>query len=241
MRHINRPSGHQLLALVLILLLSACSSGPQKAPKSKDARSQTMAAAGESILPPGAPTANPYLANRPQLSSAQLTLFNDATRAMGNKQWGLAEQALQKLLAQNAKLSGAQLNLGIVYAAQGDTKRAAAAYEAAIVANSNNLDAYNQLAILRREGGDFTAAETLYKKALSVWVFHPASHKNIAILYDLYMGKSEAALPHYEAYLTLIGGDDKQAISWIADLQRRLGITAKPKVAPAATTPEVEE
>jgi tetratricopeptide (TPR) repeat protein len=200
-----------------------------------------MAAAGESILPPGAPTANPYLVNKPQLPSAQLIVFSDARRAMGNKQWGLAEQLLQKLLAQNAKLSGAQLNLGIVYEAQGDTKRAAAAYEAAIAANANNLDAYNQLAILRRAAGDFAAAEILYKKALSIWVFHPASHKNIAILYDLYLGKSAEALPHYEAYLTLIGGADKQAISWIADLQRRLGISAKAKTEPKAATPEVDQ
>lgn len=128
------------------------------------------------------------------------------------------------------------MNLGLVYRAQNENKRAEQAFNDAIAANHTNLNAYNQLAILQREAGNFSAAEANYKKALSLWPFHPDSHKNIAILYDLYMGKSAEALPHYEAYLQLIGGEDKQALSWIADLQRRLGIAPKPKAAPVEAT-----
>jgi tetratricopeptide (TPR) repeat protein len=184
-------------------------------------------------LPATPATPNPYLAQKPTLPASQWQLFNSAISAMNNKQWSQAEARLKQLLATNPNLSGAQLNLGNVYYALHDTEKAQTAYQNAIDLNKNNLDAYNQLAILKREDGKFTEAEKLYKDALAVWVFHPSSHKNLAILYELYMGKPELALPHYEAYLSL-NGDDKQALSWIADLQRRLGVTPPKKAASEA-------
>lgn len=221
-----------LFVLVPVLVLVGCSSGPGKKnkPVSGDAES-TVAAAGTSILPAGPVTPNPYLQNKPSVSRQAQQNFTDATRAMRNKQWAQAESLLQKVISENNKFSGAYLNLGLVYRAQKEDKRAEQAFNDAIAANHTNLDAYNQLAILQREAGNFSGAEANYKKALSLWPFHPESHKNIAILYDLYMGKSAEALPHYEAYLQLLGGEDKQATSWIADLQRRLGIAPKPKAA----------
>jgi tetratricopeptide (TPR) repeat protein len=233
----------KLIASLLVLALVGCASEPGKKTKTASGDSTlNVAAAGTSILPAGPVTPNPYLQNKPSVSRQVQQNFTDATRAMRNKQWALAESLLQKVIAGNSKLSGAYLNLGLVYRAQKEDKRAEQAFNDAIAANHTNLDAYNQLAILQREAGNFSGAETNYKKALSLWPFHPESHKNIAILYDLYMGKSAEALPHYEAYLQLLGGKDKQATSWIADLQRRLGIAPKPKAAapaedaPATTT-----
>jgi len=233
----------KLIASLCVLVLVGCASAPGK--KSKTEQGDTapsIAAAGASILPAGPVTPNPYLQNKPSVSRQAQQHFTDATRAMRNKQWALAESLLQKVIAENNKLSGAYLNLGLVLRAQKEDKRAEQAFNDAIAANHTNLDAYNQLAILQREAGNFSGAETNYKKALSLWPFHPESHKNIAILYDLYMGKSAEALPHYEAYLQLLGGEDKQATSWIADLQRRLGIAPKPKAAaPAKAAASTDE
>lgn len=221
--------------LVMTILLAACTSAPEKkSTANTSAEKEVVPAApvsGTSILPAGLAAPNPYLQNKSSVSRQAAQNFADATRAMRNKQWSQAESLLQKVIAENSKLSGAYLNLGLVYRAQKEDKRAEQAFNDAIAANHTNLDAYNQLAILQRESGRFFEAESNYKKALSVWPFHPESHKNLAILYDLYMGKSAEALPHYEAYLQLLGGNDKQAASWIADLQRRLGIAPKPKVA----------
>lgn len=226
----------KLIASLAVMVLVGCVSGPtKKSAPGSDAAAPIVAAAGASILPAGPITPNPYLQNKSPVSKQAAQNFADATRALRNKQWAAAESLLQKVIAENDRLSGAYLNLGLVYRAQKEDKRAEQAFNNAIAANHTNLDAYNQLAILQREAGNFSAAEANYKKALSLWPFHPESHKNIAILYDLYMGKSAEALPHYEAYLQLLGGSDKQATSWIADLQRRLGIAPKPKAAPAAT------
>ena len=223
------------LLMAGIILLQACSSSaPKKTAGKKTAADEPVAVApaGTSILPAGPVTPNPYLQNKPSISSAAAQQFANATRAMRNKQWQQAETLLQQLVAQNTKLSGAYLNLGLVYRAQKEDKRAEQAFTDAINANHTNLDAYNQLAILQREQGRFNDAESNYKKALSIWPFHADSHRNIGILYDLYFGKNAEALAHFEAYQQLRGDGDKQVTGWIADLQRRLGIAPKPKATP---------
>lgn len=237
----TKRTGLFLLLAGLISLLLACSTAAPKKSTKKANAAETIAVPGTSILPVGPATPNPYLQNRPSVSREVSQQFADATRAMRNKQWAQAENLLQKIIASNPRLSGAYLNLGLVYRAQQENKRAEQAFNDAITANHTNVDAYNQLAILQRESGNFAAAESNYKKALSVWPYHAESHKNIAILYDLYLGKSAEALPHYEAYLELVGGEDKQAKSWIADLQRRLGISAKPKASVAPNTESTAE
>lgn len=230
-----------LVLLMVSLLLVACSSSPAKKPKGKKSEDTgPVAAAGASILPTGPALPNPYLQTKASVSRQAAQNFADATRAMRNKQWAQAESLLQKVIAENSKLSGAHLNLGLVYRAEGDDEKAEKSFNDAIIANPNNLDAYNALALLKREHGDFAAAQANYTKAIGVWPWHPESHKNLAILYDLYMGKNQEALAHYEAYQQLVGENDKNINSWIADMQRRLGITPKPKVAPEAA-PAVEE
>lgn len=212
------------LWLLLAGILSACSSSGVKKSSTEMPAAEPGVIAGASLLPAGPATLNPYLQGKTAVRAELQQIFAEARRAMIGKEWSRAERLLQQIIAQDASLSGAHLNLGIVYRSQGDVAQAEQAFTRAIAANHTNLDAYNQLGILAREAGEFAVAERHYQKALSLWPYHPDSHKNIAILYDLYMGKSAEALPHYEAYLALIGGEEKQVKSWIADLQRRLGI-----------------
>ncbi len=233
----NKP----LFALLFALsLLNGCGSAPEKPSDQKpiekvaskntevksDAGVEKPAAANvnlpSSVLPVGPVTPNPYLQN-PQKFSEQVEVnFRAAVVAIQQKNWDFAESTLKQLTEKNPKLSGVHLNLGIVYRNKGNTEKAAEEFNRAINANMKNVDAYNQLAVLKREAGDFAAAESLYQKALGVWSFYPEGHKNIAILYDLYLGKPEQALPHYQAYQQLLSAPDKQVDSWIADVQRRL-------------------
>ena len=220
----NKP-----LLLWLVVMLAGCAANPDKPKKTaaeaapKDlVNAASATTVSSSALPAGPVTPNPYLQN-PQKFGEQIEVsFQDAVAAIQQKNWAHAEAVLVPLAEKNPALSGVQLNLGIVYRAKGDTEKAAAAFSRAIAANAKNVNAYNQLAVLKREAGDFAAAEALYQKALAVWPFYPEGHKNIAILYDLYLGKPETALPHYLAYQQLLGAPDKQLDSWIADLQRRL-------------------
>lgn len=210
------------LCLALVLLLGACASDPEKANKKGEGKAVAEAGPQSPVLPEGPVTPNPYLENKPNVSRQAQQLFNDAIAAMNNKQWPQAENLLLRVTSSSPNLSGGYVNLGIVYQAKGEPEKAEQALNQAVRVNSNNLDAYNQLAIFKREAGDFPAAEAAYKKALVVWPFHPASHKNIGILYDLYMGKSAEALLHYQAYQQLLPEPDKQVNGWIVDLERRL-------------------
>lgn len=224
--------------LFAVSFLNACGSAPEKPaeqkpiekPANADIKSDTgiekpvvaKAEVPSSVLPAGPVTPNPYLQN-PQKFSEQVEVnFRAAVVAMQQKNWDFAESTLKQLAEKNPKLSGVHLNLGIVYRNKGNTEKAAEAFNFAISANMKNVDAYNQLAVLKREAGDFSAAESLYQKALGIWPFYPEGHKNIAILYDLYLGKPEQALPHYQAYQQLLAAPDKQVESWVADVQRRL-------------------
>ena len=226
-------------------LLSACGSAPEKPADQKpieksasaelktDASSEKLSgekpAAAKveipsSVLPSGPATPNPYLQN-PQKYSEQVEVdFRSAVTSMQQKNWDYAESTLKRLAEKNPKLSGVHLNLGIVYRNKGNTEKAAEEFNRAINTNMKNVDAYNQLAVLKREAGEFAEAERLYQKALNVWPFYPHGHKNIAILYDLYLGKPEQALPHYQAYQQLLSAPDKQVDSWVADVQRRLNV-----------------
>ncbi len=235
-----------LVPALMCALLSACSSNPEKAadaksiekladveaPKAKaesqlTSASSTKLAVSSSVLPVGPVMPNPYLQNTQKFSEQVEINFHAAVASMQQKNWDHAEATLKQLAENNPKLSGVHLNLGIVYRNKGDNEKAATEFNRAITANSKNVDAYNQLAVLKREAGDFVAAENLYQKALTIWPFFTDAHKNIAILYDLYLGKPEQALAHYQAYQQLLPAPDKQVESWVADLQRRLN-SAKP-------------
>lgn len=227
----------QCCSLLVVLLLAGCSSTAEKqnadgakpekhASKSKhdDKESAVPIPTGPvvSILPPGPVLPNPYLLTKPKVSDQVDANFRDAIAAIQQKNWSHAETVLQQLATANPTLSGVQLNLGLVYRGKGELDKAADAFNRAITINAKNVDAYTQLAVLKREAGDFAAAESLYQRALAVWPFYPEGHKNLAILYELYLGKPEQALPHYQAYQQLLPAPDKQVDSWIADLQRRL-------------------
>lgn len=204
-----------------LLLLGACSQAPVK-----EQQLSTVEPGG--VLQEGAmPSQNPYLLDVPPVSKRVHEAFAEAISAMQAKQWSKAEQRFLAMVEAWPDLSGPSLNLGIVYLAQDRDADASEAFARAIEANGNNLDAYNHLAALKRNEGDFAAAELLYEQALSIWPDHAASHLNLGILYDIYMGRFELAATHYEAYQALQGAPDRRVAGWLADLNRRPQMLAR--------------
>ncbi|UTW46091.1 tetratricopeptide repeat protein [bacterium SCSIO 12696] len=169
---------------------------------------------------------NPYLENRKSIPAAAQKRFAQALAAMDNGQWQQAEEPLLQITIDYPKLSGAYLNLGICYRHMGKPKLAEDYFMESIRANANNLDAYNWLALTKREGGDFKAAENLYQQALAVWPDHPESHYNLAVLSELYMGNLEQARHHFSQHQKLLTEPDKRIAAWIKDLQRRINALA---------------
>lgn len=207
-------------ALCAILLLGACATAPESEPE-PEMEAQTDSSA-PSALPEGPVTPNPYEQREMSVSPQAQMDFDRALTAMEEGDDTEAQGLLVAMTEQYPGLSGPWVNLAKIHSGQGRDEEAMAALEQALAINPNNLDAYNQLALLKREAGAFEESEKLYRQALSVWPFHAQSHLNLGILLDLYRGEGERALLHYRAYQQRQEEQDRQVAGWIVDLERRL-------------------
>lgn len=230
--------------LALLLLLAACATGPKQPADSSQTAEREPAA--EVDAEPGAivarvPTPNPY-ANQPEPDDPAVRgLQEKAAAAMAKQQWSTAEPLLLQAIAQGPNYSGLYYNLGMVYYRLNRPAEAESQWQNAIAINDKNIYAYNALALLKREAGDFAAAEQLYQKALAVWPDHADSHKNLGILYDLYLGRLSDALVSYRTFQALQPEPDRLVGVWIVDLERRLPESPAAIEAPAAETTESDQ
>ncbi len=156
-----------------------------------------------------------------RVSKKTITAYNEALKHMRAKNYDTAILEMQKVAKMDQRISGPWVNIGVAYKELGDTKRAQLAFEKAIIINPNNPYALNQLAILKREEGKFDEAEKLYMKALAAYPDYKNAHLNLAILCDVYLRKIGCALNHYQEYLDLSGGQDKQVIAWMSQLKKQ--------------------
>lgn len=221
----NPHKGVYLATAMSLLLLVGCGSTPKTPDETiGDLQQSPEGAEGgpQFSFDLSGPEQNPYLTQEVSVPGPAQALFNDGVRAMQAQQWSRAIILLQQLNREYPNLSGPYLNLGIAYRQLQQMDAAEQAFAQAVTVNAMNMDALNQLALLKREKGDFKAAETFYLEALSVWPRHPPSHKNIGILYDLYMGEFAKALDHFEVYQYLQAEPDRRIAGWIIDLQRRI-------------------
>lgn len=81
---------------------------------------------------------------------------------------------------------------------------------------------YNQLGLIARQAGQFSEAESYYRKALELNDSNPKAIKNLAILLDLYQGKLKQAYELYLRYEELVGETDPKVKDWLYDLKNRL-------------------
>ncbi len=226
MRFINQTKIF-FFTLLLAALLSACGATPEMADVEEELDQELVEGeAGAEALKFSfdltGPAENPYLLQEVSVPGAASALFRDALAAMQSQQWSRAENLFLQLNAQYPNLSGPYLNLGIVYRQLNKIEDAEKALAKAISVNELNIYALNQLALLKREQGDFKAAETLYLNALAIWPRHDSSHKNLGILYDMYMGDFDRAVEHFEVYQYLQAEPIRQVAGWIVDLKRRI-------------------
>lgn len=168
------------------------------------------------------PTPNPYLQQSVKISDSVRQSFEAAVKAMDEQRWSQAQVQLEALTANHSELSGPWVNLGIVLRHQNQLIKAEAAFEQAIAVNPLNNDAYIQYAVLLREQGRFDEAEALYLQALKVWPHSPKAHRNLGILYDLYMGQWPKAMEHYQMALKVSEEPSRELEGWIIDLRRRM-------------------
>lgn len=185
--------------LALVAMLGACSFGGTSKP--------------DGAVPPA------------EISAATRSGFATATAAMKTQQWSEAETRFKQLVQAQPNLSGAYLNLALIYAQTNRPAEAETQFKKTLEVNPDNWAARDQYGIWLRTQGRFKEAESIYLQTLQRQPERADTHLNLGILYDLYVGNSAQALEHYQQYLSLKGDsadtDVGRVKNWVADLQRR--------------------
>lgn len=157
-----------------------------------------------------------------EVPAAARTQFEAAVAAQRAGQLPEAEQQLIQLSEKYPYLSGPALNLALICAQTQRPQLAEEYFQRALRINPDNVAAGVQYGVWLRTQGRFADAEAAYLQTIGRNPDYADAHLNLAILYDLYLGKLAPALEHYERYLTLSGTTDGPVQGWVADLQRRL-------------------
>ena len=190
------------LVASLLLLITACGSTPSQ-----------QGAGGTTVNPKVRPV------NVPDAATNE---YQTVLAFIDGKDWKNAESILVQMQASYPRLLSLKASLGWVYWQSGETDKAIKELQAAIDTESlYKPDAYNYLAIIYREQGEFARAEALYKEALGIWTGDKALYKNLGILYELYQGRIEDALVQYKQ-AQAIDSKDKQLNGWIKGLERQV-------------------
>lgn len=215
---------------LLVVLLTACGSQPSKQQSAQttgelDAPVYVTfdfqrAAKAPYSLSDFAP--NPY-----QAAPAPEAAVKEYQQAMRLLRTGEIDSAKQKLLVMvdaYPELSGPAYNLAVLSKQQDDLEQALKYAELAVERNRYNFDAQNLQAQILREQGHFDRAEQVYLSLIKTWSGYVLAYRNIGVLYDLYMGRTEDALVYYRQYNHLLDQPEPQVHGWIVDIERRLGV-----------------
>ncbi|MBL7000249.1 MAG: tetratricopeptide repeat protein [Gammaproteobacteria bacterium] len=202
-----------LLSLVAVVLLqislSACQTTPSVAK----------------------PEPEPEITAAPTLPAADETATEPQTpfeQALSDSKAGKIEQAIEqfKILQQRDPTPPkVHTNLGLLYLHEKNLGLATEAFLNAIQQDKNDAIAYNHLAIIQRQQGDFKQALFNYYKAINVDPEYANAHLNLGILLDLYLQELPKALEEYLKYQQLTNNNNEDVEKWIIDLRRRIDST----------------
>ena len=153
--------------------------------------------------------------------------FADALQKLDAGDFAGARPILEKLVAAEPSLAAPAINLGMLHAREQRFAEAEASLAEGLKRDPKSAVALNELAAVQREAGRFKEAETSYRQALEADPSHHRSHRNFAVLLDLYLWRPAEALQHFEAYLSQSGNADRQVSGWVAEIKRRVGDVAR--------------
>ncbi|WP_240223041.1 tetratricopeptide repeat protein [Rheinheimera hassiensis] len=177
----------------------------------------SMAACSQ--LPVPTPPAEPVVA-APQLSALQQQQFAESKALLVAGQYSAAQKLFSALAAQQGSFAGIWYNLALSQWQGGDAAGAQSSLQQAVNASAGHSASHNLLGILARQQGNFRQAERHFQRALQAQPDYAIAHKNLAFLYELYLGEPLAAHYHYQQYYAMT--QDEQAKVWLALLEQQL-------------------
>lgn len=131
--------------------------------------------------------------------------------------------------------AGAAYQRGVQLRDAGQLEEAAAAFTESARLAPTSPTPLNELGVVQRQRGEFTAAADAYNRALAIDAQYAPALRNLGVLRDLYLDDPAAAVELFEKYKA-ITGEDRPVTSWIADVKQR---AAKRAPAPVAAPTEV--
>lgn len=185
--------------IALMTFMTACSVGPQARPGA-----QTTSQSGQ-------PALNEYADE-----------YAAALAALQSRDYERARDMLLTLSEAYPPRTGALTNLGIAEARMGNSDKAIQCLKQATQIKPDNVIAWNWLGQQQRLRGHWTAAEEAYLAALQAKPNDARTHRNLAILYDLYADQPQAALRHYQRYQELSDTPSLIVRAWIKATQQRI-------------------
>lgn len=197
--------------LLLALLLTACS--------------QTLPTAAVPDAPVAPATAEQHKvvkgpALAPQnLTDAEQVQFAAATALLRQGDVAGATDAFKRLQQQLPEAPGVAYNLALSQWRAGDTDSAEQTLTTLPVLQQY-APALNLAGVLARQQGRFAQAEQYFSAALNADSQHAPAHKNLAFLYELYLGQLLKARYHYRQYEAL--SQDPAVAGWLALLEQQL-------------------
>jgi Flp pilus assembly protein TadD len=217
-----------------VLTLAACSTAHVAASADKSATAPapvvvTPVADATASSAPAAPTPAAPAAPPPARAAADFARAVELARAGKDEE---AELEFQQIATGYPAYPGALVNLGILYRKHGDLAKSDQSLHAAVQRDANDAEGFNELGVTLRMEGKFHEAADAYNQAISVNPQFAPAYRNLAIVLDLYLGDTAAALAAMEHYKEL-AADDKAVTGWIADLKQRAGKNAAPAAASA--------
>ncbi len=189
-------------------ILSGCQTTPGPTPPTDSAVAQPATAPE----PVAEPSQDPLDA-----------LADLARQAVDNENFAEAVVRYRQLIAVRADYPLAQTNLGLALLQQDAADEAKTHFLIAIDQDKDDFIAYNHLAIIARQAGQFDTALEYYQRALSANPDYANAHLNLGILLDIYLQKLPDALKHYQEYQRLTGNQREDVGKWIVDIERRIG------------------
>jgi Flp pilus assembly protein TadD len=217
---------------VAVLTLPACSTTapvaaapPAAAPVAAAPVADTTVSSAPAAAAPATAAAPPP----PARATADFTRAVELARAGKDDE---AELEFQQIAAGYPSYPGALVNLGILYRKHGDLAKSDQSLHAAVQRDPSDAEGWSELGVTLRMEGKFHEAADAYNKAISVNPQFAPAYRNLAIVLDLYLGDTAAALTAMEHYQEL-AANDKAVTGWIADLKQRAGKNTAPAASSA--------
>jgi len=157
---------------------------------------------------------SPSGGRQPAQQSAQVPEENHFQKALdceAQQQWELAKQEYRLAVKQQPQDSRACVNLGRLYAREGESAHAEECWRQALRINPKDARAANLLGSVYMRQKQFDKAITCYGKALEADPNYANAHWNIAAAYRSLDRKREAA-QHYRKYIDLAPPEDLEGI-----------------------------